>query len=104
MLNYVITVVAIIAWIVYTTDSNIHRSQLNDVILAESHKRETVEAAAAVTPLDPERPDLIITSTTINDAIDRVGLVCCLTTMLFFAAPLSSLVSDMYIYYSRCPH
>lgn len=98
MLHYVISAVAIIAWIVYITDSNIHRSQLNDVKSAELHKHETVEAAAAVTPLDPEQPDIIITSTTINDAIDRVGFVCCLTTMLFFAAPLSSLVSGMYIH------
>lgn len=95
-----ITAIIVIAWIVYITDSNIHQSQLNDVVSAELHKHETVEAvAAAVTPLDPEKPDRITTSTTINDAIDRVGLVCCLTTMLFFAAPLSSLVSVMLYWY-----
>lgn len=86
-----ITAVAVITWIVYITDSKIHQSQLK-VISAELHKHDALKAAA-VTPSDPELPDIITSSTTINDAIERVGLVCCLTTMLFFAAPLSSLVS-----------
>jgi len=46
---------------------------------------------AAVTPLDIA--DTPIISSTTNDAIDRVGLLCSLTTMLFFAAPFSNLVS-----------
>jgi len=46
---------------------------------------------AAVTPLDIADTSIISSNT--NDAIDRVGLLCSLTTMLFFAAPFSNLVS-----------
>lgn len=87
-----ITAIAIIAWIVYITDTNIHTKQLKAATLTELNKKETVEVVA-VTPLDPKEPESATTSKTINDAIDRVGFVCCLTTMLFFAAPLSNLVS-----------
>jgi len=78
----VLIAVAIIAWIVYTTDANIQKRQLK----GELH--QTVDTAA-----DPKKLEPVINSTAINDAIDRVGFVCCLTTMLFFAAPLSTLVS-----------
>lgn len=57
---------------------------------SELHQHQTVEVAA-VTPLDIS--DTSIISSTTNDAIDRVGLLCSLTTMLFFAAPFSNLVS-----------
>jgi len=60
---------------------------------AELHQHQTVEVAA-VTPLDIS--DTSIISTTTNDAVDRVGLLCSLTTMLFFAAPLSNLVSEIH--------
>lgn len=89
-----ITAIAIIVWIVYITDSNMQRKHLKAATLTELSQKETVEVAA-VTPLDPKEPDLATISRTINDAIDRVGFVCCLTTMLFFAAPLSNLVSFM---------
>lgn len=57
---------------------------------SELHQHQTVEVAAA-TPLDIS--DTSIISSTTNDAIDCVGLLCSLTTMLFFAAPFSNLVS-----------
>lgn len=60
------------------------------MLTSELHQHQTVEVAA-VTPLDIS--DTLIISTTTNDAIDRVGLLCSLTTMLFFAAPFSNLVS-----------
>lgn len=88
-----ITAIAVIAWIVYITDANVNQKQLKVLPLAELHKKQTVQAVA-VTPSEPKNhidPDIV--STTTKDAIDRVGLVCCLTTMLFFAAPLSNLVS-----------
>lgn len=89
-----ITAIAIIVWIVYITDSNIQRKRMKVATLTELSKKETVEVAA-VTPLDPKELDTATISRTVNDAIDRVGFVCCLTTMLFFAAPLSNLVSFM---------
>lgn len=90
-----ITAIAVIAWIVYITDANVNQKQLKVPPLAELHPKQTMQAVA-VTPSEPKKyidPDII--STTTKDAIDRVGLVCCLTTMLFFAAPLSNLVSIM---------
>lgn len=91
VLHYVITVVAFIVWIVYITDTNIHKIQLKNEPLKELAQKEKIEVAV-VTPLDPKELDPTNNSTSINDAIDRVGFLCCLTTMLFFAAPLSNLV------------
>lgn len=85
-----LTVLVFIVWIVYITDTNKTQLTLSDP--AELHQQKTATAVAAVTPLDPKQENVATISTTIN-AIDRVGLVCCLTTMLFFAAPLSNLVS-----------
>jgi len=84
----VIIAVAIIVFIVYTTDTRVHQKQFKTPV----HLRQT-EEVIVVTHLDPKQPDPAIISADINDAIERVGLVCCLTTMLFFAAPLSNLVS-----------
>lgn len=82
-----IIIVVIITWIVYSTNANIRKKPLK----GELH--QTAETAI-LTPLDPKESDPVIASTIIdNSAIDRVGFVCCLTTMLFFAAPLSTLVS-----------
>lgn len=78
--------VAVIVFIVYITD--VHQRQSKTSI----RFRQKVEMIA-VTPLDSKLPDPATISTDNNDAIERVGLVCCLTTMLFFAAPLSNLVS-----------
>lgn len=78
------------------------------MLSAESQQHQTVEVVA-VTPLDIS--DTSIISTTTNDAVDRVGLLCSLTTMLFFAAPFSNLVSvktreindhNIYIYKNIC--
>lgn len=74
----------------YFTYTNVNRKQSKTLSPAELHLHETVEVAA-VTPLDIA--DTSIISSTTNDAIDRVGLLCSLTTMLFFAAPFSNLVS-----------
>lgn len=76
--------VAVIVFIVYITD--VHQRQLNTSV----HSHQKVEM---MEPLDSKLPDPATISTDNNDAIERVGLVCCLTTMLFFAAPLSNLVS-----------
>lgn len=78
--------VAVIVFIVYITDG--HQRQLKTSV----HLRQKVEMMA-ITPLDSKLPDPATISIDNNDAIERVGLVCCLTTMLFFAAPLSNLVS-----------
>lgn len=88
-----ITAIVVIVWIVYITDVNVHQKSPTS---AELYKLETGEAVA-VTPLDSKIPDPVF-STTTNDAIDRVGFLCCLTTMLFFAAPLSNLVSSVTSY------
>lgn len=87
-MQYVIIAAAIIVFIVYYTDINIHQKQFNT-----SENLRKTEEVIVITPSDPKQPDPAPISTNINDAIERVGLVCCLTTMLFFAAPLSNLVS-----------
>lgn len=89
-MHYVISAIAVISWIVYITYTNLNQKQLKTVLSEESHQHQPVEVAA-ITPLDIS--DTSIISTTTNNAIDRVGLLCSLTTMLFFAAPLSNLVS-----------
>ncbi|XP_060847341.1 sugar transporter SWEET1-like [Rhopalosiphum padi] len=81
VMHYVVSAIAVIAWIVYITYSNVNQKQSKTVSSAE---------VAAVTPLDIS--DTSIISLTTNDAIDRVGLLCSLTTMLFFAAPFSNLI------------
>lgn len=90
---------AIIVWIVYVTNSNIQRlqqQQMQSVAeLQQQHKLNMEGAASADSQQQPPSPATVIASNTVfatDDAIDRVGLVCCLTTMLFFAAPLSNLV------------
>lgn len=89
-----IIAVAIIAWIVYITNANVpHKSKIP--VLTEKHQHQSVQETV-VTPSDPNQPGPAIISTNANDAIDRVGLLCCLTTMLFFAAPLSNLVTIKY--------
>jgi len=75
---------------VYITYTNVNRKQSKTLSSSELHEHQIVEVAA-VTPLDIS--DTPIISSTTNDAIDRVGLLCSLTTMLFFAAPFSNLVS-----------
>jgi len=98
---------AVIAWIVYITYTNVNRKQSKTVLSAELQQHQTVEVAA-VTPLDISETSII--STTTYDAVDRVGLLCSLTTMLFFAAPFSNLVSvkthkindHIYIYINIC--
>lgn len=90
--------VAVIIWIVYITDATLHQKPLKTVQSAV-HKPEKIVEAAAVTPSEPKQSDSVTISTKINDAIDRVGFLCCLTTMLFFAAPLSNLVSLIHAYY-----
>ncbi|XP_015373197.1 PREDICTED: sugar transporter SWEET1-like [Diuraphis noxia] len=89
VIQYVISAIAIIAWIVYITYTNVNRKQSKTVLSAELYQHQTVDVAA-VTPLDIS--DTSIISTTTNDAVDRVGLLCSLTTMLFFAAPFSNLI------------
>ncbi|VVC37223.1 Hypothetical protein CINCED_3A003608 [Cinara cedri] len=91
VVHCVISVVAFIFWIVYITDTTVHQTKLTLSAPAEFHQQKTVETAA-VGPLDPKQPNL---STTITTAIDRVGFICCVTTMLFFAAPLSNLIHVM---------
>lgn len=83
-----IAAVAFIVWIVYVTDLNVHRKPLN----TSTYLHQTAEVVV-VTPSNPKQSDTATIFTNINDAIEKVGLVCCLTTMLFFAAPLSNLVS-----------
>ncbi|CAI6358080.1 unnamed protein product [Macrosiphum euphorbiae] len=90
VIHYVVSAIAVIAWIVYFTYTNVNRKQSKTLSPAELHLHETVEVAA-VTPLDIA--DTSIISSTTNDAIDRVGLLCSLTTMLFFAAPFSNLIN-----------
>lgn len=89
-MHYVITVLVFIVWIVYITNTNKTQLTLSDP--TELRQQKTANAVAAITPLDPKQENVATVSITIN-AIDRVGLVCCLATMLFFAAPLSNLVS-----------
>lgn len=89
-----ITSVAIIAWIVCITNANVpHKSKMP--VLTEKHQHQSVQETV-VTPSEPNQPGPVMISTNTNDAIDRVGFVCCLTTMLFFAAPLSNLVIIKY--------
>lgn len=89
--------------------TNKNQAQLTLSAPAELHEQKTAKTLAAVEPLDPKQPNLATIATTFNTSIDSVGLVCCLTTMLFFAAPLSNLVSDIlkpniiYVYKS-CKH
>jgi len=89
-MHYVLSAIAIIAWIVYITYTSVNQKQSKTVSSAKSHQHQTLEVAA-VTPLDVSDTSIIFTIT--NDAIDRVGLLCCLATMLFLAAPFSNLVS-----------
>lgn len=98
-----ITAIVIIVWIVYITDVNGHQESLKSPTSAELYKLEIGEDVA-ITPLDLKKPNPIIISTTTNDAIDRVGFLCCLTTMLFFAAPLSNLVSEITYYLTSNVH
>jgi len=88
-MHYVVSAIAVIAWIVYITYSNVNQKQSKTVSSVELHQHQTKEVVA-VTPLDIS--DTSIISLTTNDAIDRVGLLCSLTTMLFFAAPFSNLI------------
>jgi hypothetical protein len=92
-----VTAIVIIIWIVYITDVDVHQESLNSLTPAELYKLE-INENVAVTSLDSKKPNPVIISTTTNDAIDRVGFLCCLTTMLFFAAPLSNLVSNIIPY------
>lgn len=96
-----IIALAVIIWIVYITDASVHQKPLNTVLSPVHHHEEIVEAAVAVTPSEPKQPDTATISTNTNDAIDRVGFLCCLTTMLFFAAPLSNSVSPKH---TTCLH
>lgn len=87
VMQYVISSVVVIVWIVYITDINAHQKQLKNRV----QLRQQMEIVA-VTPLDPKQPDSATVFANTNDAIERVGFICCLSTMLFFAAPLSNLI------------
>lgn len=92
-MHYALTAIGFIAWVVFITQTDMHRKQSKSVSSVELHQHQSVEVAA-VTPLDISDKS-IISSTTYDAAVDHVGLLCSLTTMLFFAAPFSNLVSDV---------
>lgn len=93
MVHYALTAIGFIAWVVFITQTDIHQKQSKSVSSIELHQHQSADVAA-VTSLDISDKS-IVSSTAYDAAVDHVGLLCSLTTMLFFAAPFSNLVSVM---------
>ncbi|CAH1730986.1 hypothetical protein AGLY_015190 [Aphis glycines] len=90
VVHYALTAIGFIAWVVFITQTDIHQKQSKSVSSVELHQHQSVDVAA-VTPLDISDKS-IVSSTAYDAAVDHVGLLCSLTTMLFFAAPFSNLI------------
>lgn len=93
MIHYVLMVLAIIIWIVYVTDVNTQQK----IQVAELNQLQSQSIVSST--VNPRKQPLVPAPTfdsNTNEDIDRVGFICCLTTMLYFAAPLSNLVFNVY--------